>query len=221
MTAELVRGQNHPLSQSRVEIRVSAGTPVLVLASTADDEGRLAGPGAVAHPGARALPGLEVPGAVAGQHRIAVDLDAVGPAVHRVGVVLVLPPGGPERFGAVPASYVAVAEPEGAELVGYTLTGLESETAVVAVELYRRQGAWKVRAVGQGYADGLGALLADAGLAASAATELAAAALDVAAPGDITRAAMPTGTAPTVPRGLRAPQDGAPGSDPGAPAVPA
>ncbi|CAM5399098.1 export associated protein [Streptomyces avidinii] len=206
MTAELVRGQNHPLSRSRVEIRISAGTPVLALVQVCDDAGRLAGPGAVAHPGARALPGLEAPEGISAQHRVPVDLDAVGPAVHRVGVVLVLPPGGPARFGAVPASYVSVAEPEGAELAGYTLTALESETAVLALELYRRQGAWKVRAVGQGYADGLGALLADAGLSAPAAAELAAAATGLTA-GDITLAAMPTGTAPapTVPRGLRAP----------------
>ncbi|MFE4636206.1 TerD family protein [Streptomyces sp. NPDC056773] len=205
MTAELVRGQNHPLSRSRVEIRVSAGTPVLALAHLGDDTGRLSGPGAVAHPGARTLPGLEVPGAASGQHRIAVDLDAVVPAVHRVGLVLVLPPGGPGHFGAVPASYVSVADPEGAELAGYTLTGLESETAVVALELYRRQGAWKVRAVGQGYAAGLGALLTDAGLPAPAAAELAAAALGTAPAGDITLAVMPGGPAPTVPRGLRAP----------------
>ncbi|MFZ3496807.1 TerD family protein [Streptomyces sp. 5.8] len=205
MTAELVRGQNHPLSRSRVEIRVSAGTPVLALAQLGDDTGRLAGPGAVAHPGARTLPGLEVPGEASGQHRIAVDLDAVAPAVHRVGFVLVLPPGGPGHFGAVPASYVSVADPEGAELAGYTLTGLESETAVVALELYRRQGAWKVRAVGQGYAAGLGALLTDAGLPAPAAVELAAAALGTAPAGDITLAVMPGGPAPTVPRGLRAP----------------
>ncbi|MBT2467966.1 TerD family protein [Streptomyces sp. ISL-66] len=205
MTAELVRGQNHPLSRSRVEIRISAGTPVLALVQVCDDAGRLAGPGAVAHPGARALPGLEAPEGVAARHRLAVDLDAVAPAVHRVGVVLVLPPGGPARFGAVPASYVSVAEAEGAELAGYTLTGLDSETAVLALELYRRQGAWKVRAVGQGYAGGLGALLADAGLSAPAAAELAAAATGLTAPGDITLAAMETGTTPTVPRGLRAP----------------
>ncbi|MFJ7266043.1 TerD family protein [Streptomyces sp. NPDC099050] len=205
MTAELVRGQNHPLSRSRVEIRVSAGTPVLALAHLGDDSGRLAGPGALAHPGARTLPGLEVPGAASGQHRIAVDLDAVAPAVHRVGLVLVLPPGGPGHFGAVPASYVSVADPEGDELAGYTLTGLESETAVVALELYRRQGAWKVRAVGQGYAAGLGALLTDAGLPAPAAVELAAAALGTAPAGDFTLAVMPGGPAPTVPRGLRAP----------------
>ncbi|MEU9799887.1 TerD family protein [Streptomyces sp. NPDC051000] len=210
MTAELVRGQNHPLSKSRVEIRVSAGTPVLALVSTGDDEGRSTGPESLAHPGARALPGLEVPQTIAAGHRFTVDLDAVAEAVHRLRVVLVLPPGGPVRFGAVPASHVAVAEPEGAELAGYTLTGLESETAVVALELYRRQGAWKVRAVGQGYAGGLSALLVDAGLPAPAAAELAAAATGLVASGDITLAAMPTGAAPTVPRGLRAPLDAAP-----------
>ncbi|MFF2401293.1 TerD family protein [Streptomyces goshikiensis] len=182
MTAELVRGQNHPLSRSRVEIRVSAHTPVLALVSAGDDAGRLPGPEAVAHPGARALAGLEVPGELSGRHRFTVDLDSVGPAVHRVGLVLVLPPGGPARFGAVPAPYVAVAEPEGAEIAGYALTGLDSETAVVALELYRRQGAWKVRAVGQGYAAGLGALLADAGLPGPAAVALAAQVMATAPP---------------------------------------
>ncbi|MFJ8568756.1 TerD family protein [Streptomyces sp. NPDC093514] len=195
MTAELVRGQNHPVSQSRVEIRVSAGTPVLALASLADEQGRFSGDGILAHPGARSLPGVRSPGELAERHTFAVDLDEVAADVHRLGVLLVLPPGGPVRFGAVPASYVAVADPDGAELAGYTLTGLDAETAVVALELYRRQGAWKVRAVGQGYAEGLGALLTDGGMAAPQAAELAAAALRTAArtgESDITLAAMPT-----------------------------
>ncbi|MER6446978.1 export associated protein [Streptomyces venezuelae] len=195
MTAELVRGQNHPVSQSRVEIRVSAGTPVLTLATLADEQGRLAGNGILAHPGARSLPGVESPGELAERHTFPVDLDEVAADVHRLGVLLVLPPGGPVRFGAVPAAYVAVADPGGAELAGYTMTGLDAETAVVALELYRRQGAWKVRAVGQGYAEGLGALLADGGLPAPAAAELAAAALGTTprtAGADATLAAMPT-----------------------------
>ncbi|MFF4448020.1 TerD family protein [Streptomyces sp. NPDC001502] len=195
MTAELVRGQNHPVSQSRVEIRVSAGTPVLTLASLADEQGRFAGNGILAHPGARSLPGIESPGELAERHTFTVDLDEVAADVHRLGVLLVLPPGGPVRFGAVPASYVAVADPGGAELAGYTLTGLDAETAVVALELYRRQGTWKVRAVGQGYADGLGALLADGGLPAPAAAKLAAAALGTTsrtAGADATLATMPT-----------------------------
>ncbi|THA46769.1 TerD family protein [Streptomyces sp. A1136] len=177
MTAELVRGQNHPLSRHRVEIGVTADTPVLALVSTGDDEGRMPGPEALAHPGTRALPGLEVPGASADRHRFPLDLDAVGAAVHRVRLVLALPRGGPARFGAVPAPHVVVAGADGVEVAAYTVTGLDSETAVVALELYRRQGAWKVRAVGQGYADGLEALLADAGLAGTTATALAAAAL--------------------------------------------
>ncbi|WP_183069542.1 TerD family protein [Streptomyces sp. gCLA4] len=196
MTAELVRGQNHPVSQSRVEIRVSAGTPVLALASLADEQGRLTGSEVLAHPGARSLPGVHAPAELADRHTFAVDLDAVAADVHRIGVLLVLPPGGPVRFGAVPASHVAVAGPDGGtEIAGHTLTGLDTETAVVALELYRRQGAWKVRAVGQGYADGLGALLADGGLSVPAARELAAAALRTVAPvkeADATRAALPT-----------------------------
>ncbi|MEV7441990.1 TerD family protein [Streptomyces sp. NPDC091204] len=204
MTAELVRGQNHPVSHSRVEIRVSAGTAVLALASLADEQGRFAGDAVLAHPGARSLPGVQAPGELADRHTLAVDLDAVAADVHRVGVLLVLPPGGPVRFGSVPASYVAVADPAGGELACYTLTGLDAETAVVALELYRRQGAWKVRAVGQGYADGLGALLADGGLPAADAAALAAAALRTAAPaaqGDATRAALRT-----LAGDLRAPQ---------------
>ncbi|MEU6861916.1 TerD family protein [Streptomyces sp. NPDC046876] len=205
MTAELVRGQNHPLSLSRVEIRVSAGTDVLALACACDDEGRLTGPDALAHPAAPALPGFTVPGAAAGEHRFAVDLDAVGPAVQQVRVVLVLPPGGPARFGAVPAPRLAVADPEGAELAGYTLTGLDAETALVSLELYRRQGTWKVRAVGQGYADGLAALLADAGLGAPAATALASAVAGTAARDGHSLAAVPAAAAPGAAQSLPEP----------------
>ncbi|MFF4321859.1 TerD family protein [Streptomyces sp. NPDC001568] len=195
MTAELVRGQNHPVSRSRVEVRVSAGAPVLALATLADEQGRLAGPGALAHPAAPARPGLGVPGAAADRHALTVDLDAVDADVHRVAVVLALPPGGAVRFGAVPAPYVAVAAEGGVELACFTLTGLDAETAVVALELYRRQGAWKVRAVGQGYATGLPTLLADGGLPEAQAAALAAAVLGATAPlddADRTLATMPT-----------------------------
>ena len=51
MTAELVRGQNHPLSQSRLEIRVSAGTPMVAAATLGDEQGRIHGVEWVAHPG--------------------------------------------------------------------------------------------------------------------------------------------------------------------------
>jgi stress response protein SCP2 len=165
MTAELVRGQNHPLSQARLEIRIAAGTPVVAGATLGDEDGRVHGVEWVVHPGAPTLPGLEVSRQAAADHRLAVDLGAVPEAVHRVHVLLALPTaGGPVCFGAVAAPFVAVTGLDGTELASYTLTGLDAESAVVALELYRRQGAWKVRAVGQGYAGGLAELLTDQGL---------------------------------------------------------
>ncbi|MFE6618587.1 TerD family protein [Streptomyces sp. NPDC057740] len=167
MTAELVRGQNHPLSQARLEIRVSAGTPVVAAATLGDEQGRIHGVEWVAHPGTPTLPGLEVSRQAAAAHRLAVDLDAMPEAVHRVSVLLALPigGGGPTRFGAAATPFVAVTGLDGTEIASYTITGLEAESAVVALELYRRQGAWKVRAIGQGYAGGLADLFADQGLA--------------------------------------------------------
>lgn len=172
MTAELVRGQNHPLSQARLEIRISAGTPVAAAAALSDENGRIHGTEWVAHPGAPVQPGLEVSRQAAADHRLAVDLDAMTEAVHRVSVLLALPApdggAGPARFGAVAAPFVAVTGLDGTEVASYTITGLDLESAVVALELYRRQGAWKVRAVGQGYAGGLVELFADQGLAEAA-----------------------------------------------------
>ncbi|MFH9422580.1 TerD family protein [Streptomyces sp. NPDC017529] len=166
MTAELVRGQNHPLDRTRLEIRIAAGGPVVAGATLADEAGGIPGVEAVAHPGAPRRTGIEVPRQAAAEHRIAVDLDALPAAVHRVSVLLALPVGvgGPAAFGAAAAPFVSVTGLDGTGIASYTLTDLGAETAVVALELYRRQGAWKVRAVGQGYAGGLAALFQDQGL---------------------------------------------------------
>ncbi|MEU1024745.1 TerD family protein, partial [Streptomyces sp. NPDC005904] len=183
MTAELVRGQNHPLPGARLEIRVSAGRPVVAGATLSDAHGKVRGVEWVAHPGSPALPGLQVSRQAAADHRLAVDLDALPDAVHRVDVLLALPLGvaGPATFRGLAAPFVAVTGLDGTEIAGFTLTGLDAESAVIALELYRRQGAWKVRAVGQGYAGGLAEMLADQGL--PEARELAAAIDDTVAQG--------------------------------------
>ncbi|MFJ8695264.1 TerD family protein [Streptomyces roseolilacinus] len=207
MTAELVRGQNHPLPDTRLEIRVSSGAPVAVGATLFDAAGAVAGAGRVVHPGAPSLPGVEVSRQAAAEHRLAVDLGAVAADVHRVAVLLALPAdtGGPGRFGAVAAPFVAVTAPGGAALATYTLTGLDTESAVVALELYRRQGAWKVRAVGQGYAGGLAALFQDQGVPGAAG--LAAAVQDAVAGGpDRSAAPAPVATPPSA--GAPAPSGG-------------
>jgi stress response protein SCP2 len=217
MTAELTRGQNHPLPRARLEIRISAGTPVVTGATLGDENGTVHGVEQVVHPGAPTLPGLEVSRQAAADHRLAVDLDAVPDAVHRVSVLLALPAGGtgPARFGAVAAPFVAVTDLDGDEVVSYTITGLEAETAVVALELYRRQGAWKVRAVGQGYAGGLAELLADQKL--SQAQQLAANIHEAVVSGLARSIPAPPAAAPA----HRPDHNTAPPTGPGAPMAPA
>ncbi|MCF3104968.1 TerD family protein [Streptomyces roseoverticillatus] len=208
MTAELVRGQNHPLSGTRLEIRVSAGGPVVAGATLADADGKVSGADRVAHPASHCLPGLEVSRQAAADHRLAVDLEALPEDVHRVHVLLALPTGagGPTSFEALAAPFVAVTELDGAEIATYTITDLGVESAVVALELYRRQDAWKVRAVGQGYAGGLAAMLHDQGLEQAFET---AAAINEA----VTRG-MARAVAPPPPRPAADPEPPRPAPDP-------
>ncbi|MDX2709529.1 TerD family protein, partial [Streptomyces sp. PA03-6a] len=192
MTIELVHGQNHPLPGTSLEVRVSAGTPVVAAVSLGDGQGHVSGPGSVAHPGAPRLPGIEVPAGLAAEQRVTADLAAVPADVERVHVLLALPPvaGAPTRFGACPAPHLTVAGADGAPVVSFTVTGLGAEAAIVALELYRRQGAWKVRALGQGYGGGLAELLRDQGLGRPEADAVAARVAD---------AVRPARTVPTAP----------------------
>lgn len=68
-------------------------------------------------------------------------------------------------FGQFHGLYVRVLDAvSGAEAARFDSTGASTETAFVLGELYRRQGAWKFRAVGQGYATGLAGLATDFGI---------------------------------------------------------
>jgi hypothetical protein len=218
MTAELVRGQNHPLPDTRLEIRVSAGHPVVACALCTGEDGTAEADGLV-HPGRPERPGVRAPENLTATPGFTVDLDAVPPAVHRVSLLLSLPGGaGPARFGASAAPFLALCGSDGREIASFTITGLDTETAVVAVDLYRRQGAWKVRAVGQGYAGGLAGLLADQGVprATEAADEIRRAADSLLSPRTEPARLRTAGTADgsrTRPPAARNPQQPAPGPD--------
>jgi len=58
-----------------------------------------------------------------------------------------------------------VNQADNAELARYDLTeDASAETAMIFGELYRRDDDWKFRAVGQGYASGLGGIARDYGV---------------------------------------------------------
>jgi tellurite resistance protein TerA len=93
---------------------------------------------------------------------LSVDLSAVEPQVETV-VVAASADGG--TFGQVPGLYVRVLDAAGgAEVARFDSTDATSETAFVLGELYRRNNAWKFRAVGQGYSSGLAGLATDYGI---------------------------------------------------------
>ncbi|MBL1077723.1 AIM24 family protein [Nocardia sp. 2] len=82
-----------------------------------------------------------------------VTTSALPPDVDKVVVTASLDGSGPATLATAGALTTTIGSPSGT--LTFPLTGLTSETAVVCVEIYRRQGAWKVRAVGQGYDNGL------------------------------------------------------------------
>ncbi|MFI6660534.1 TerD family protein [Streptomyces sp. NPDC050523] len=92
-----------------------------------------------------------------------VDLARVEPAIETV-VLAASSDGG--NFGQVPDLYIEVRDAaQNGVVARFDSTGATVETAFVLGEFYRRQGAWKFRAVGQGYSSGLAGLATDFGIA--------------------------------------------------------
>ncbi|MGW4169381.1 TerD family protein [Streptomyces chartreusis] len=93
---------------------------------------------------------------------IHVDLARVEPAIETV-ILAASSDGG--SFGRVPGLYIEVKDAaQGTVVARFDSTGADVETAFVLGEFYRRQGAWKFRAVGQGYSSGLEGLATDYGI---------------------------------------------------------
>ncbi|MET9834721.1 TerD family protein [Streptomyces sp. NPDC006385] len=91
-----------------------------------------------------------------------VDLARVEPAIETV-ILAASADGG--AFGQVPDLCIEVKDAaQGTVVARFDSTGATVETAFVLGEFYRRQGAWKFRAVGQGYSSGLEGLATDYGI---------------------------------------------------------
>lgn len=93
---------------------------------------------------------------------LSVDLGRVEPQIETVALAGSADGG---SFGQVPGLHIRVLDAaSGAEIARFDSEDATVETAFVLGELYRRQGAWKFRAVGQGYSTGLAGLATDYGI---------------------------------------------------------
>ncbi|MFF9689518.1 TerD family protein [Streptomyces sp. NPDC014623] len=111
--------------------------------------------GAVRHEGKRTTGGTVT-------DTLAVDFARMEPAIDRV---VVAASAGNGTFGRVTGLYVRIVDPvNGSEIARFESADATVETAFILGELYLRQGAWKFRAVGQGYETGLAGLATDFGI---------------------------------------------------------
>jgi tellurium resistance protein TerD len=99
---------------------------------------------------------------------IKVDLSQVPVEVDRIVIAVSIydAEARNQSFGQVRNAYIRVLNQVGeAEITRYDLSeDASSETAMIFGELYRHSGEWKFRAVGQGYASGLGGIARDYGV---------------------------------------------------------
>ena len=110
--------------------------------------------GAVTHTGKSAGAGGSVDTLQIALDRLPAELDCV--------VIAASADGG--TFGQLGALSVTLADPSTGADVRFDITDATSQTALVFLEVYRRGGVWKAKAVGQGYETGLGGLAGDFGI---------------------------------------------------------
>lgn len=160
---QLTKGGNAPLDQTDLTVTVDVAAAADLSALLVTEAGKVRTDADFVFYNQPQGPGVTcVPPAAGQPWQVRVDLTRVPADVHAVRLVTSLDDQG-RVFGQVGQPVARVAGPQG-PVAEFAMTGLDRETIVVAVELYRRGAAWKVRAVGRGYDGGLGDLIADHGV---------------------------------------------------------
>ncbi|WP_238592583.1 TerD family protein, partial [Rhodococcus sp. YH3-3] len=156
MSVSLAKGQNGPLDVSDVVVSVQLAAAADLSALLVTSNGKVRSDADFVFFNQPTGPGVQLvpnPGGIAS---LRVSLAGV-PAVITLDDAS-------SNFGRSAAPTARVSDAAGNVLYEYVIDGLTTESIVIALEVYRRQGAWKVRAVGQGYAGGFAALVTDHGV---------------------------------------------------------
>ena len=163
MTA-MTPGSNIPLPVTRVTVDVAAPVRLDVSGLLLTGDGKVRsdddfifynqpnGPGVTYRSGGGAAPDA-----------ITVDTAALPPGVEKV-VVTASPDAAGQSFQGIEPTATIRGTDDNSVLATFTPPQLGTETALVIVEIYLRNGQWKARAVGQGYANGLAGIATDFGV---------------------------------------------------------
>ncbi|MFD7166281.1 TerD family protein [Streptomyces violascens] len=198
MTA-MTPGSNLPLPTTRVTVDVAAPVRLDVsgLLLTADGKVRSdddfifynqpQGPGVTHRSGGGTSPDA-----------IVVDTAAVPPGIEKI-VVTASPDAAGQTFQGIEPTATVRNGDDGSVIATFTPPRLGTETALVVMEIYLRGGAWKARAVGQGYANGLAGIATDFGVSVEEPAAPPAAPPMPSAPPADPRLAAPAPAAPSAP----------------------
>ena len=99
---------------------------------------------------------------------LVVDLSKVSPEVEKIAITVTIHDAQSrgQNFGQIANAFIRVVNQDsGIEIVRFDLAeDYSTETAMVFGEIYRHNGEWKFRAVGQGYTGGLAAMCQQYGI---------------------------------------------------------
>jgi stress response protein SCP2 len=160
MATTLLKGANALLGGTHCQVRiVASGVPFDVSAVLLGPGGKVRDDHDLVFYNHPSQDGVTVTGLT-----VTADLDRVPAAVERIAVLTSIDVDHPyARFDAAGTPRAIVeCGPTRLEFVPPPMNG--GETVAVLVELYRRLGTWKIRAVGQGWSSGLAGLAADFGI---------------------------------------------------------
>ncbi len=149
----LVKGQNMPWPHAGLIVEVQCDGPATACDLSAllvDDDQRVASSDDFVFYNQPTAAGVVLESAP--RQRVRLDLGAV-----RTAAVLCLVSVDPTSptMGSLARLAAVLSDGAGTEVARFALAGLTDERAVIAVEVYRRGPAWKVRAVAHGYRGGL------------------------------------------------------------------
>lgn len=205
MTA-MTPGSNLPLNTTRVTVDVAAPVRLDVSGLLLAADGKVRSDADFIFYNQPTGPGVSYrSGGGAAPDSITVDTGALPPGIERI-VVTASPDAAGQSFQGIEPTATVRDAAGGAVIATFTPPRLGAETALVVVEVYQRGGVWKVRAVGQGYANGLAGIATDFGVSVD---EEPAAPAAVAPPAPAPVAAPPMPSAPPpAPSALPAPAPG-------------
>ncbi|WP_367046918.1 CAP domain-containing protein [Streptomyces sp. Je 1-332] len=153
---ELVAGGNVPLPDGAVTLRVPGPFDLSVIVT--GDGGKVAGDEDFVFYNQPATSGARLQG-----DTVTVDGRCLRAGASRVTVaVSPAEPGTP--LGRLPGIALQVHGPGGRLVARFTPPRPDRETVLLLAEIYRRGPGWKLRALGQGYADGLAGVARDFGV---------------------------------------------------------